>query len=159
MKKSIRIMSLSTAIAMCLSFAHNAQAQTMEERRAEAQLACDKALEANTRESLREFRKKYRFFRTSCNSLAFIQRPNGLFDAGDKNNNSNAQSSSARSSGSKGAGGSSGAGGSTNGGDGGLAGGNDRAGHPIIEAMRASNTDPISNETLNQLQSILNAAE
>ncbi len=144
---------------MCLSLTHNAQAQTMEERRAEAQLACDKALEENTRDSLRKFRQKYRFFRTSCNSLAFNQRPAGLFDYGDKGNNFNAQAPNVGNGGSNESSETNGAGGSTNGDGGGPSSGNDSGGHPIIEAMRASNTNPISDETLNQLQGILNAAE
>mgnify|MGYP000406854293 CR=1 FL=1 len=153
MKKLLKIASLSTAIAMCLSPAHNAQAQTLGERSAEAQLACEEALEENTSESLRKFRQNYGFFRTSCNSLAFNQRPNRLFDVGDKNNNPNDQSSF------DGIGGSKETGESTNGVDSGFASGKESDDHPIVEAMRASNTNPISNETLNQLQSILNAAE
>lgn len=164
MKKSLKIISISTAMAMCVSFAHHAQAQSSAERRAEAQSACDEALATNTRESLREFRKKYRFFRTSCNSLAFNQRSNGLFDAGDKNSSSNGsvsvQVSVASSGGNGGATNSAnnGTGGNSGGSDDEVSGGNNGVGHPIIEAMRASNTDPISDETLNQLQSILNAS-
>lgn len=166
MKKSLKTISISTAMAMCLTLTHNAQAQSSEERRVEAQLACDKALETNTRESLREFRKKYRFSRTSCNSLAFNRRSNALFDAGDKNYNSNTQASiqssvgngssneGAQGGGSNGTGGNSGTGGNNDD----VAGGNNSNDDPIIEALRASNTSPISNETLNQLQSIINAA-
>ena len=164
MKKSLKIISISTAMAMCVSFAHHAQAQSSAERRAEAQLACDKALETNTREALREFRKKYRFSRTSCSSLAFNQRSNGLFDRGDKNSDFSTSASIQSSGGNNGSNG--GAQNSGNGGTGGnsggnnddVAGGNNSNDHPIIEAMRAANTSPISDATLNQLQSIINDA-
>ncbi|MEM8541136.1 MAG: hypothetical protein AAGF25_09295 [Pseudomonadota bacterium] len=164
MKKSLKIISLSTAMAMCVSFAQHAQAQSSAERRAEAQRACDEALEINTREALKEFRKKYRFSRTSCSSLAFNQRANGLFDRGDKNSNFSTSASIQSGDGNNGSNG--GAQNSGNGGTGGngggnnddVAGGNNRNDHPIIEAMRAANTSPISDATLNQLQSIINDA-
>lgn len=163
MKNSMKVLSMSSALLTCLSFPHFAQAQTLQDRRAEAQIACDKALEENTREALRNFRKEFRFVRTSCSSLAFNRNGSGLFDISDTTASASSIGSGGSNSGGTGGGGNGGGGGgggtgggggAGGGGDGG-GGGNGAGGNPIIEAMRSVDSDPNAISVFDQLQNRL----
>lgn len=163
MQISQSILSLAVATALSFSFTWDAQAKSFAEMRAEAQLACEEALEENTIEALRKVRRKYWFFRTSCSSLAFNRAGSGLFDFGDISGSSfsggggNGGSGTGDSGSGDGGGNGGGSDGGGNGG-GGDGGGNVGSGHPIIEAMRAVNSDPGANAVLDQLQKQLDNA-
>lgn len=161
MIKPIRILSISSALVLGLSFTQVAHAQTLEEI-AEAEAACAEALADGSVEALQQFRERYGNLPTACTAVAKVRSASiasGLFDVNEGKSSTAGGSAGGSVSIGSGTGGGGGNVGSSNGG-GGNGGDGGSGGNPIIEMLRNNHTDGtgVVDNTLNDMQSRFDAS-